>query len=183
MIRIVPAGFSRSSLSAARSGVDLVEPRAHGAEQALARLGRRHAARGAGQQPQPEPRLEPADGVAERRLGDAELRRGPGEAPLPRHGEEGEQVVAGSAAPFMNPFHGSMRILAPNRMPIALLLSRSAALGAMAAGRSRRATKGSDTACKARDNLELSRRDLMIVGAASVAATAVPSPSAMLKFP
>ena len=58
-------------------GVDLVEPRADGAEQALARLGRRDAARGAGQQPQAEPLLQPADGVAQRRLRDAELRRGP----------------------------------------------------------------------------------------------------------
>ena len=74
-------------------GVDLVEPWAHASQQAFARLGGRHAARGPAQQPQPEPRLEPANGVAERRLGHAELGRGPREAPLPRHGEEGQQVV------------------------------------------------------------------------------------------
>ena len=74
-------------------GVDLIEARADGAEQAFARLGRRDAARGAGQQPKPEPLFESADGVAERRLRNAELRRGPGEAPLPRHRQEGEEIV------------------------------------------------------------------------------------------
>ena len=96
-MRIVPAGFSRSSLSGRELGLDLLEPRAHGAKQALARLGRRDAARGAGQQPKAEPLLEPADGVAERRLRNAELRRGPGEAPLPRDREEGKQIVEMSA--------------------------------------------------------------------------------------
>ena len=93
MIRIVPAGFSRSSLKSLQLGLDLLEPRAHGVEQALARLGRRDAARGAGQQPKTEPCLEPADGVTQRRLGNAELRRGPGEAALSRDREEGEQIV------------------------------------------------------------------------------------------
>ena len=74
-------------------GVDLIERGPTVAEQAFARLGRRDAARGAGQQPKPEPRFESADGVAEGRLRDAELRRGPGEAPLPRHREEGQEVV------------------------------------------------------------------------------------------
>ena len=74
-------------------GIDLVEARPDGPQQPLAGLGRRDAARGAGQQPQAEPLLQPADGVAERRLRNAELRRGPGEAALPRHREEGEEIV------------------------------------------------------------------------------------------
>ena len=73
--------------------IDLVEPRGDGAQQALARFGRRHAARGAGQQPQSEPLLQPADSMAERGLRDAELGCGPREAPFPRHGDEREQVV------------------------------------------------------------------------------------------
>ena len=90
---MVPAGFSPNSLTACKLGVDLLEPRAEGPQQALARLGGRHAARGAGQQPQPEPCLQAADGLAQRRLRHAELRGGPGEAPLPRDREEGEEVV------------------------------------------------------------------------------------------
>ena len=72
-------------------GVDLVQPRPRGAQQALARLGRRDAAGGAGQQPQAKPRLQPAQGLAQRRLRDAELRGGAGEAALPRDGEEGRR--------------------------------------------------------------------------------------------
>ena len=74
-------------------GVDLVEAGADGAEQTLARLGGRDAARGAGEQPKPETRLQLADRVAQRGLRNAELRRRPGEAALPRHGEEREDVV------------------------------------------------------------------------------------------
>ena len=92
-MRMVPDGLSRSSLSAASSASISSKPRAGGAQQALARLGRRDAAGGAGQQPQAEPFLEAADGVAERRLRDAELRRRPGEAALPRDREEGEKIV------------------------------------------------------------------------------------------
>ena len=75
-------GLLASSLSAASSASISSKRGADGAQQALARLGRRDAARGAGQQPEAEPLLQPADGVAERGLRDAELRRGPGEAPL-----------------------------------------------------------------------------------------------------
>jgi hypothetical protein len=46
-------------------GIDLIEPRPDGAQQPLARLGRRDAARGAGQQAKTEPLLEPADRMAE----------------------------------------------------------------------------------------------------------------------
>lgn len=49
-------------------GIDLVETRADVTQQAFTCFGRRDAARGACQQPDPEPLLEPADGVTERRL-------------------------------------------------------------------------------------------------------------------
>ena len=70
-MRIVPAGFSRSSRERGQLGVDLVEARTHGPQQALARLGRRDTARGAGQEPKAEPRFEAADRVAQRRLRDS----------------------------------------------------------------------------------------------------------------
>src|SRR6059058_372506 len=73
--------------------VDLIESRAHGTEQAFAHLGRRNAPCGAGQQPKPEPLFESPDRVAERRLRNAELRCGPGEAPLLRYSEEGKEVI------------------------------------------------------------------------------------------
>ena len=77
-MRIGAGGLLAQLAQGRELGLDLVEPRADGLEQALARLGRRDAARGAGQQPQPEPRLEPADGLAQRRLRDAELAPRPG---------------------------------------------------------------------------------------------------------
>ena len=49
-------------------GVDLLEFGADGLEQSLAGFRRRHAAGGAGQQPQAQPLFEGADGVAQRRL-------------------------------------------------------------------------------------------------------------------
>ena len=67
-------------------------------------------------------------------------------------------------------------------MPIAFLLSSATALVATAVG-GRASNEGIGHGMQNRDNLELSRRDLMIVGAASVAATAVPSPSANAQVP
>ena len=118
-MRMVPAGFSRNALSAA-SSLSISSSRGPTvAQQALARLGRRDAARGAGQQPQAEPLLQPAYRVAQRRLRHAELGRRPGEAPFARDGEEGGEVVDGCRAAFMNPSHRCMPILAANRKPIA----------------------------------------------------------------
>ena len=74
-------------------GVDLVEPRAERAQQPLAGLGRGDTARRARQQPQAQPRLQCADRLAQRRLRDAELRRGPREAALPRDREERDEIV------------------------------------------------------------------------------------------
>ena len=74
-------------------GLDLLEPRAHGVEQALARRRRRDAARGAGQEPHAQPGLHPANGVAQRRLGNAELGRGLGEAALARDRHESQEII------------------------------------------------------------------------------------------
>lgn len=74
-------------------GLDLLEPQAHGVEQAIARLGRRDAARGAGQEPKPEPFLEATNGMAEGGLRNAQLRGGFGEAALAPDGQEGQEVV------------------------------------------------------------------------------------------
>ena len=93
VMRIVPAGLSRSSLERRKLGLDLFEPRAERVQEALARVRRRHAARGAGQQPDAEPRFERAHGMAQRRLRDAELRRRLGEAALAPDGDEGHEVI------------------------------------------------------------------------------------------
>ncbi len=74
-------------------GLDLVESRAQGLDQALARLRGRDAAGGAGQEPQSETGLEPANGVAQGRLRRAESGRGPGEAALLGDGQERHQVA------------------------------------------------------------------------------------------
>ena len=62
-------------------------------KQPLANLGRRHAARGAGQQPQAKPLLETANDVTERRRRDAELCCGPREAAFPRNGQKNHEIV------------------------------------------------------------------------------------------
>src|SRR5512134_1990717 len=73
-------------------GFDVLEVRTDRPQEALARFGRRHAAGRARQEPYAEPCLELPNGMAQGRLGDAELRRGPGEAALPGDGEEGEKI-------------------------------------------------------------------------------------------
>jgi hypothetical protein len=72
--------------------LDVAQRRAQGAEQPLARLGGRHAARGPRQQADAEPRFQAADGVAQRGLGDAELGGRAGEAVFLGHGEEDVEV-------------------------------------------------------------------------------------------
>jgi hypothetical protein len=74
-------------------GLDLFTPWVHGVKQAFARLRRRNAARGAGQQPNTEPFLEATNGMAERGLRNAQLRCGFGEAALSSDGQEGQEVV------------------------------------------------------------------------------------------
>ena len=73
--------------------MDLLKPRADGLKQAFARLGRRHTARGAGQEPQTEPFFEAANRVAKRRLRNAQLRRGFCGAALLPYSQEGPQVI------------------------------------------------------------------------------------------
>ena len=91
-MRIVPAGLLAQLAERRELGLDLLEARADRLQQALARLGRRDAARGAGQQPKRRA-APPGRGwcgsapIARRRA----WRRGLGEAALLRHREEGEQ--------------------------------------------------------------------------------------------
>ncbi len=73
--------------------LDLVQAWADRRQKPLSGVGGRNAARGPRQQPHPEPLLEPAQGVAEGRGGDAELGRRAGEAPLPGHADEGDEVA------------------------------------------------------------------------------------------
>ena len=58
VMRMVPAGLSAKFAQGVELGLDLLEPRPDGPQQALARLGRRDAAGGARQQPEAEPRLQ-----------------------------------------------------------------------------------------------------------------------------
>jgi hypothetical protein len=74
-------------------GFDLLEPRAEGLHEPLARFRWRNPARGASEQPHAEPLLKLPHGVAQCGLRNAKLGRSPGEAPLPRYGKEGEEIV------------------------------------------------------------------------------------------
>jgi hypothetical protein len=78
-------------------GLNLLKPRADGVKQAFARLRWGDAACSAGQQPKAEPFFEVANGVAERRLRDPELRCGPRETALLPDGQKGQQVIQISA--------------------------------------------------------------------------------------
>jgi len=74
-------------------GVDLLKVRCHCPEQALAGLGRRDTSRGTGQEPDAEPRFEPAKRVAQGRWRHAEPGGRPREAPFLRNRAEGDQIV------------------------------------------------------------------------------------------
>jgi len=56
-------------------------------------LRRRNAAGGTVQQPYAKPLFQILDDLTERRLSDRQPRRRAGEAALPRHGKEGEQIA------------------------------------------------------------------------------------------
>ena len=71
---------------------DAIEER-HCQEGAFAGFGGRDAPCGSSQKSQPQSSFEAADGVAQRRLRNAELRRRPCEAAIPRDGEESEDVI------------------------------------------------------------------------------------------
>ena len=59
----------------------------------FAGFGRGNTACGAGQKTDTQPCFQPADGVAQGRLGQAKFRGCPGEAPFAGHGHEGQQVI------------------------------------------------------------------------------------------
>ncbi len=73
--------------------MDFIEMRSHRPEQPLAGIGRRNAARRAGEEPDAKPFLQAADGMAERGRGDAEMGRRPGEAAFPGDRQERHQIV------------------------------------------------------------------------------------------
>ncbi|MCY1543834.1 hypothetical protein D9M68_796670 [compost metagenome] len=73
--------------------LDLVEPVADGLEQPLTGRGGRHAARGAGQQPDLQPLFQRLDGLAECRLGHPQHGARAGKAPFTGHRDEGQQIV------------------------------------------------------------------------------------------
>ena len=108
-------GFSRSSLSAASSAPILSSagpsvrssrsPASVGATLRVVRVSSRTPSRV----------LQPADGEAQRRLGGAELRRGPREAALLGDRDEGVEIGQLLASAFMNSEYKSMHFLAPNR--------------------------------------------------------------------
>src|SRR3546814_7602887 len=65
--------------------------RPHPFQEPLTGLRRRHAARGAGEQPDAEPFLELANSVAESRWRYSDLRSRPCEAPFPRNCQESDR--------------------------------------------------------------------------------------------
>jgi hypothetical protein len=93
VMRMVPAGLLAQFAHRRELMLDLVEARADVAQQTFPRFGRSDAARGAGEQANFQPRFEFTNGVAERRLRNAELRRGLGETAFARHRDKGEKVV------------------------------------------------------------------------------------------
>jgi hypothetical protein len=74
-------------------GLDLLKPWANGVTQAFACFRWRDAARGAGQEPKSQPSFEFADGVAERRLGNAQLRCCFRETAFSPYGQKRQEIV------------------------------------------------------------------------------------------
>ncbi len=72
---------------------NLRKARADAVEQPFTGLGGGDAAGGAGEQAQRQAFFQPANSVAERRLGNPKLRRRFGEAALPGHHQESDQIV------------------------------------------------------------------------------------------
>ena len=91
--RTVPDGFPRKAPSASTPEAMSSSAGRRRAKHRLARFGRRHRARGPRQEPHPEPLLQSLHGVAQRRLGHAELGRRTGKAALLRDNREGGEVV------------------------------------------------------------------------------------------
>jgi len=73
--------------------LDFIEVRPDRIDQVLPGFGGRYAAGGAGQQAQPQARLQGADGMAQRRLGNPEFGRRLGKAALTGYRQKGKQIV------------------------------------------------------------------------------------------
>ena len=107
--RLVAQRAERGNLA-----LDLVEPRPDARSRRSPASVKRDAARRAGQQPKAKPRLQRADGVAQRRLGNAKLGGRLGEAPLARDRDEGERSRSRCPGAFRNPLSKSMPIMPSN---------------------------------------------------------------------
>ena len=112
---MVPAGFSRSSLTAASSASISSNRGPTRAEQALAGLRRRHAARGAGEKSNAKPRFQLTDGVAQRRLRDAKLGRRSCETAFSRATARRPAGRPNCRAALSSPAYNSMQIIAASR--------------------------------------------------------------------
>jgi hypothetical protein len=86
-------GFVAQFAELAQPLLDLAQRRFDDRHQPFARLGGHDAAGVAGEQAHTQPRLQPADDVAQRRLRGAEFRGRTGEAALLRHRQERRQVA------------------------------------------------------------------------------------------
>ena len=106
-----------------QAGVDLVEGGRYRPEQLFARFGGSHGARGPGQQPDAQPRLELADGLAEGGLRGAQLCGSAREAACLRNGLQSQEVGQVLAAQFISSRYKPMPILAANRGSAARLIS------------------------------------------------------------
>ena len=95
-------------------GIDLLEPRRHAVQQPLAGFRRRNAAGRAGQQPDADPSLQVTDGLTQRRLRDAEFRRGACEAALLGDRDKGCQVMEALSRPLISAPNKSIPIIAAN---------------------------------------------------------------------
>ena len=91
-MRIVPGGLFAEFAQGREFGVDLLKPRARRSEQPLARF-RRATLRVVRVKSRTQAALRGRDGVAQRRLRNAELRRGPGEALLSRDREKRDDII------------------------------------------------------------------------------------------
>src|SRR5215216_1789800 len=89
VIRIVPAGFSRSSLTAATSASISSKRGPNIVKQAFPGFRRRDASRSAAEEPNAEPLFEFSQGMAQGRLRDAQLGGCFGETALSRNGDKG----------------------------------------------------------------------------------------------
>jgi MOSC domain-containing protein YiiM len=93
VMRTVPAGLSPQFRERIEFGFDLVEAVTDGAGESLTGRRGRNAARGAREKPDPQPLLQSAHGLAQRRLGDAQHGAGAGEAAFARHRHERQHIV------------------------------------------------------------------------------------------